>query len=183
MDLLDYKDIYKNGQPIIDDAICEQLMQLSEIVLNKHYSFVSSYDRDDLKSEAVIKAIELIKEEKFDHNKSSLKNFLYTGMRNAMQNYLYHNKKEIPQEEFYVGVSDNVSVALGEVSYSVVYSVVSDYTRRNQISIRDICDYIISMGFRVVGIPSNLQSGNMLESLKEKLVCLILWKNQSEFCH
>lgn len=92
----DIKDFYNSeGEVDISETGYENIMSLCNIVLNSHYSYVNYSDREDLISIGVLKTLELLKRTKFDPSRSSLKNYLYTGVRNEMKNYLYRTGKEV----------------------------------------------------------------------------------------
>ena len=64
------------------------------VVLRIHFYYVTNYDLiQDLTQEGYLKAYELLADGNYDPNKN-LRTFIYTGVRNAMTNYLYHHKKE-----------------------------------------------------------------------------------------
>lgn len=84
----------------------KNLMTLSEIVMNSHYSYAT--DKEDLKSVGVKKALDLLYNGGFDPSRSSLKNYLYTGMRNEMKNYLYKNSRDVPvDDEILLGINQS----------------------------------------------------------------------------
>lgn len=64
------------------------------VVLRIHFYYITDADlKQDLKQEGYLKAYELLAEGNYDPNKN-LRTFIYTGVRNAMTNYIYHTKKE-----------------------------------------------------------------------------------------
>lgn len=76
------------------------LSKLAWIVLHQHYNYVRPVElQEDLVSEAIAKAIDLCLAGEFDPTRSTLRNYLYTGMRNEMQNIMYKRRNLIPVEE------------------------------------------------------------------------------------
>ena len=64
------------------------------VVFRIHFYYVTNYDLEqDLKQEGYLKAYELLAQGNYDPNKN-LRTFIYTGVRNAMTNYMYHTNKE-----------------------------------------------------------------------------------------
>ena len=87
-----------NYFPEINQKGIDDLYKLVEIVYNCHFSYASDY-REDLYSVGLLKAIDFIKSGSYDPSRSSLKNVLYTGMRNEMKNYLHKLSKDSPVED------------------------------------------------------------------------------------
>lgn len=78
----------------------KNLCKLARIVLHQHYNYVRPIElQEDLVEEAVVKAINLCLDGNFDPTRSSIRNYLYTGMRNEMQNIMYRRRNLIPVEE------------------------------------------------------------------------------------
>jgi DNA-directed RNA polymerase specialized sigma24 family protein len=64
------------------------------VVFRIHFYYVTDYDLEmDLKQEGYLKAYSLLAEGNYDPSKN-LRTFIYTGVRNAMTNYMYHTRKE-----------------------------------------------------------------------------------------
>lgn len=64
------------------------------VVFRIHFFYVDNKDLEqDLKQEGYLKAYELLAQGNYDPNKN-LRTFIYTGVRNAMTNYMYHYNKE-----------------------------------------------------------------------------------------
>ena len=64
------------------------------VVFRIHFYYVRDPDLEmDLKQEGYLKAYELLAAGNYDPSKS-LRTFIYTGVRNAMTNYMYHHNKE-----------------------------------------------------------------------------------------
>lgn len=82
------------------ERFVRNITKLASIVLHQHYPFVRDKTmQEDLIQEAICKAIDLCKAGTFDSSRSSIRNYLYTGMRNQMQNLLSKWKREISVEE------------------------------------------------------------------------------------
>ena len=69
------------------------LRKLCEIVINTHYP--SAIGKIDLMDMGVDKCLRLLVSGKYDPNRALLKNFLYTGVRNDIGNYLHRARREV----------------------------------------------------------------------------------------
>lgn len=65
------------------------------VVFYKHFGYILDNQlKQDLFQEGYLKAYDLLNSGNYDPS-MPLRNYLYTGVRNAMTNYLYHCKKEL----------------------------------------------------------------------------------------
>lgn len=84
------------------ERLYANLRKLALIVLHCHYSFIRDEStQEDLISEAVSKAWELLASGTFDPKRSSIRNYCYSGMRNQMQNYVYKSTRSIAVPEVF----------------------------------------------------------------------------------
>lgn len=72
----------------------KDLEHLITIVLNKHFSKVHPDKKDDLRQLGWYKVFKTFSQGTFDPNRSSLKNYLYTGIRNEMGNFITKGARE-----------------------------------------------------------------------------------------
>lgn len=78
--------IINSVQSMIDNIVI--------VVFRKHFYYITDKELEaDLKQEGYLKAYELLAEGNYDPTRN-LRTFIYTGVRNAMTNYLYHHRKE-----------------------------------------------------------------------------------------
>jgi len=191
--LLDHNRIYReDGSCRIDDDLYSELRKLAEIVLNTHYANANPSDKDDLVSVGVLKGLELIVKGQFDANRASLKNYVYTGMRNEMTNYLYRNKKEIVLEEFYGFYStDRVEE---DAFFKLDYQFVCDFLNRVERpgKVNDYIKFAVVEGLKDIGFlveGDTICDSFCLNSLPDKenmiykadkLVVMFIWE-QKEF--
>lgn len=111
---VDPKDFY----PEITPQGVSDLYKLAEIVTNCHFTYVPYNEREDLTSVAILKAISFVKESEFDPSRSTLKNVLYTAMRNEMKNSLYRLSKDTPvDDEILIGANESVGTVDDSISY------------------------------------------------------------------
>jgi hypothetical protein len=76
------------------NSVQSMIQNIVTVVFRIHFYYITDRDLEqDLKQEGYLKAYELLADGNYDPNKN-LRTFIYTGVRNAMTNYMYHNKKE-----------------------------------------------------------------------------------------
>lgn len=85
------KNINEGPDDRTEDEWIKLLFSLAERVLNRYYYGYPLY-RDDLIQEGVIQANGLVNQGDFDENRSTLYNYLFTGIRNQMSNFI----KKVP---------------------------------------------------------------------------------------
>lgn len=185
MSLLAYEDVYnENGEPDIDEQVVDELQQLSQIVANNHFAYVDYHSRQDLLLEGQAKGLELIHSCRFDPDYGApLKNFVYTGMRNEMTNYLYRQKREYPVEEFYGDQNKSEGIVLD--NYDICYSDVADIVDRYKSRYGDYSGVVFE-GLNEMGFDMQVDDEiNYIEDydkdLKERLVTLCVWKIRGFF--
>jgi len=76
------------------NSVESMIQNIVTVVFRIHFYYITDRDLEqDLKQEGYLKAYELLADGNYDPTKN-LRTFIYTGVRNAMTNYMYHNKKE-----------------------------------------------------------------------------------------
>ena len=76
------------------NSVESMIQNVVTVVFRIHFYYIRDKDlEEDLKQEGFLKAYELLAEGNYDPTKS-LRTFIYTGVRNAMTNYMYHHNKE-----------------------------------------------------------------------------------------
>lgn len=77
-----------------DNSVDALILNITEVVLRTHFYYVTDRDlQQDLMQEGYLKAYELLSSGNYDPYRN-LRTFIYTGVRNAMTNYMYHTNKE-----------------------------------------------------------------------------------------
>lgn len=133
-----------------NNSVEAMITNIVTVVFRIHFYYI--YDEDlekDLKQEGYLKAYELLAEGNYDPNKN-LRTFIYTGVRNAMTNYMYHQRKEahldldtigsqnwqhyenITSDEYWKGkiyrtTEDDVDSY--EIDMSIVYDICNKYSQ------------------------------------------------------
>lgn len=186
-------------QDLLDENIlANKLVTLAEIIVRKHF-YASSNDSEDLISIGVLKALSMIKDNKFVKSKGNFASFLYTGMRNDMHNYLYHQNKfntvdidELASEIVDNTVLEDMSTSDYTIEYSLIHTVCMKFAPLYGDAIeQQVVNCIKESGFDIVGmmdssIPHTFSYCNDLlkdsysEAIRDdvigRLVGLIIWK-------
>jgi hypothetical protein len=178
------------------DVLGRKLIQLNEIIVRKHF-YASYKDKDDLVSVGVLKMLDLINEGNWDKSKGSLCNYLYSGARNSIHNYLYHQNKFplIDQEQLRdSGISDNYfSGPDCPISYGLVHSVCMHFTDAFGEGIEDaVISKLEEIGYTLEGrvkqspysvgyssVLSDRYKDYSIDDIVGRIIGLILWKKKS----
>lgn len=76
------------------NSVESMISNIVTVVFRIHFYYVKDKDlEEDLKQEGFLKAYELLATGNYDPTRN-LRTFIYTGVRNAMTNYMYHIRKE-----------------------------------------------------------------------------------------
>lgn len=181
-----------------ENILANKLVTLAEIIVRKHF-YASVNDSEDLVSIGVLKALSMINDNKFVSSKGNFASFLYTGMRNDMHNYLYHQNKfntvdidELASDIVDTSTLDNVEVSDYAIEYSLIHTVCMKFAPLFGDAIeQQVVDCIRDSGFDIIGMrdfnmPHTFSYCNdvLKDSYSElvrddiigRLVGLILWK-------
>ena len=173
----------KDGADIINGTMDQtpegllDIVKLANIVFNKHFFYFGKnpFDREDMIQESVVGALLLLKQGTFDPSRSSLKNYLYTKMRNEMQNFVYRNKKEVLLDELQeTNLSEPEEVSsLHEFSVNDVMKILQEATFSPYTELDSVCSSIIDLGF----LMPDFQSYTEIRTLRSnRLAVIIIWE-------
>ena len=185
--LLKYEDVYdEEGNPVFDEQVTEEIQELAEIVYNNHYTYKKGYDREDLIMEGIRKGIEMIKSGRYNPDYGApLRNFIYTGMRNEMTNYLYSKKKEYPVEEFYGDqkIAPEIYVDTYEVSFNDIEDICRVFRRRWGDYKKLLIDSLEDMGFEIEDVDNDdlEEREDYDKKVLERMVVLAVWRIQEYY--
>ena len=146
---LEPNNLYSNSMlGLIDNIV--------EVVVNSYFYWVEDYQfKEDLMQEGYLKAYELLKTGNYDPNQS-LRNYLYTGVRNAMTNLNYHNNKE--KHSSYDVYNDNVESSEYDVDFAIssntpfvdyeisMDSILKSCAKFNKNYLGNVLDYLRGIG-------------------------------------
>lgn len=178
------------------DLLANKLITLAEIVVRKHF-YSSINEKEDLVSIGVLKALTMINEGNFSKKKGNFATFIYTGMRNDMHNYLYHqNKFNLVDIDTMID-SGSGDFYFEDESCTIEYGIIHAVCMRFSRSIGDFLeDYVISVlsdnGYCVVGMGdsrphahnfckegiSKKYDKETLEDIISRVVGIVLWKKR-----
>ena len=166
-----------------EGSIGDMIDNIVEVVLNTHYNYITDEDtRLDLMQEGYLKAYELLKTGTYDPRRN-LRNYLYTGVRNAMTNLNYHNNKE--KHSSYDLYNDNVedseydpnfstSSSMGYVEYSVdIDQIQASCDKFNSNYIGNVADYFRSIGLSCPTSTIRVEEPN--QYIMKAIIVDIIW--------
>lgn len=180
IDWVDIESRVARGE-INSNEVGAALRKLSEIVANRHYSRVPAQTKEDIISEGVVKGMALLEEGRFDRNITSLKNYLYTGMRNQQQNFLFRSRKEIPSEDEVIPQKDMCSRS-GEIviRYEEIRNTVQKFDNCYMKYLNPLTKRLLDMGFVVSHLPESFEKSVarlpiLNDTVVEQFTCLVIW--------
>ncbi len=137
------------------DILGRKLITLAEIIIRKHF-YASVNEKDDLVSVGLVKAFSMLNDNKFNKDRGNICTYLYTGMRNDMHNYLYHqNKFNLTDISSMIdtGVDDGYfEEEYFSIPYSVVHIVCMKFIKVFGEGIEaDVLQRLKEVGFTITG--------------------------------
>lgn len=150
-------------------------VQFCTIIQRRHYGYIQGQTQEDLISVGVYKCVQLIQKGTYDCKKGPLKNFLFTGVRNEMQNYLYGFKREIPVEEVFEEEGNSFR-ELKYVTKEEVVKFLMSFRSQFRIYVHSILAYLF-----LLGVPAELPERDKIvdqDQTVRRLTCLFLWTRQ-----
>ena len=157
-------------------SIYDMVENIVQVVFHTHYSYITNPElKKDLIQTGFLKAYELLNNGNYDPT-MSLRNFLYTGIRNELHNTLYHLGKIPTASLDELAMYDNV----------VGYRQVRDYTVEEDV-VREVCskfwkqgdyypvvaNYLIKLGI-MEGVGYEEKEVN--HDLTPSIITLTLWR-------
>lgn len=158
---------------IKEGSVGEMIDNIVEVVLNTHYNYITSEElREDLIQEGYLKAYELLKIGTYDPRRN-LRNYLYTGVRNAMQNFLYHDRKEVHSDletaEIYVEAPEVVNIKVDLIKIKNMCDKYKSYGDYLPIAL----NYLKELNLYQGRIPEF--HGTIDEVIQGAIKCEIIW--------
>ena len=157
-------------------SMYEMVDNIVQVVVATHFSYITDRElRKDLMQTGFLKAYELLNNGNYDPN-LSLRNFLYTGIRNEIHNTLYH-----------LGKIPTVSLDVLDVYDNVIgYRQVRDFTVEEKI-VREVCSKFSRHGDYFPVVANYLIKIGILEgdgyketevdnNLTKSIITFTLWK-------
>lgn len=172
----------KNSDSLYSNSMLELIDNIVEVVVNSYFYWVDDYAyKQDLMQEGYLKAYELLKTGNYDPNQN-LRNYLYTGIRNAMTNLNYHNNKE--KHSSYDVLCDNVEneysprISMGSDNTFATYSididkVITSCNKFNSMYVGNIVDYLHNIG---ISCPnSNIRVESPDRIVMKAIIVDLMW--------
>ena len=156
-------------------SIYDMVSNIVQVVFYTHYSYITDPElKKDLMQTGFLKAYELLNNGNYDPT-MSLRNFLYTGIRNEIHNTLYHLGKiptvSLEGLDMYDNVVGYHQVREYEVETDVVRSVCSKFKRFGDY-FPIVCNYLISLG--ILDMKES-ETTEVNDSLTDSIITLTLW--------
>lgn len=175
-----------------NNSVEAMIENIVTVVFRIHFYYVNNEDlENDLKQEGYLKAYSLLKEGNYDPTKN-LRTFIYTGVRNAMTNYMYHTKKEshedldtvsspawqsykdITMDSYWDGkLFYNDTITMDSVDDNIVFSVCEKYKMFGNYI------YVVLNEFNKMGIYNNhfniAPDFKINTFIKDSIIGEILW--------
>ena len=126
------------------DTMLDMINNIVEVVANTYYYYVDYETKKDLMQQGYYKAYEMLRRGEYDPDQN-LRNYIFTIVRNAMTNYMYHQKKEVHAS--YEIFNDNIEVEsqcieLSQTKYTdCSYTVDIELIRKACLPYKDFGDY------------------------------------------
>lgn len=147
------------------------------VVFYKYFSYVTNEQtKQDLFQEGYLKAYELLNNGNYDPS-MSLRNFIYTGVRNTMTNYMYHHKKEnhvdleiLDKYENVIGVDDVLDY---DIDIDLIKRIINKYKIHGDY-FSSVMNYLFKIGLTThQELPSTTSINPMIE---EAVIVEVLWE-------
>lgn len=147
-----------------EDVLCKKIVDLSNIVFNRHF-YINLWEKEDLISVGVVKALSLIREGNWRKEKGNLVTFLYSGIRNEMHNYIYRVSREVCYGDFYYesdsdGVEPDENYGFLDIEFRVVREVCSCFSGYGDLTCVVVSE-LSKVGFNIL----NSECDNMVCSI------------------
>ncbi len=182
--------IYSSVEGMIDNIV--------EVVQRMFFYYVYDKDTlDDLKQEGYLMAYELLAKGEYDPSKN-LRNYLFTGVRNAMTNYMYKKNKtknDIPhdmldsaQYQDYIGATEN-DYYVGKIYTKIEYQVDYNFTEEDLKNVTDkyknfgkdlykksVSKLYDKLSLEINYTPENLDKENDVPLVYNAIMGELIWK-------
>lgn len=147
------------------------------VVFYKYFSYVTNPQvKQDLFQEGYLKAYELLESGNYDPS-MPLRNFIYTGVRNAMTNYMYHSKKEthvdlseLDKYENIVGVYD---IDDYDIDVKLIHNICDTFKEHGDFFV-PVMEYLKKIGLTNIRVEHKEQELNPM--ITEAVITLVIWE-------
>ena len=156
----------------------ENICNLCDIVISRHFYSNPSYDKEDLKQVGLYKALSLLKRSNYNPTKASLFNYLYTGIRNEIHNYVYKMSKDFVVDSAIMDTNtesicnhqlSGIDSSCLDISKETLKEVCKDKTDES-----DLSNSLSILGFKVEDFIPTYEIEN--EERTSILQAVLLWR-------
>lgn len=162
---------------MVEQSLYDIVDNIVNVVFYKHFNYITNQQlKQDLFQEGYLKAYELLNNGNYDPS-MPLRNFIYTGVRNAMHNYLYHHAKEehvdlteLDKYENIVGVYDTHDF---NIEADFIKSITDRYKRYGNFYI-PVVEYLNKLGLTNIEVQHVDQQLNPM--LEEAIITMVIWE-------
>lgn len=162
---------------MVGQSMYDIIDNIVNVVFYKYFSYVTDPQlKEDLFQEGYLKAYELLNNGNYDPT-MPLRNFIFTGVRNAMTNYLYHVKKEshtdlsdLDKYENVVGVYD---IEEYDIDIELIKSITDRYSSYGNLYV-PVIEYLNNIGITKVVVQHIEQQISPM--IQEAVITLVIWE-------
>lgn len=159
---------------MFESSFLDMVDNIVNVVLNMYFNYITDPDlREDLKQEGYLKAYEMLETGNYDPSRD-LRTYVYTGIRNSMTNYLYHDRKEkhLDVDDFYT-VEDSKEFCTYEINLNTVKDICARYNNYG-----DYTNTVLKY-FSEIGLYNGVYGKSTIKEIpyvKNAIIGEIIWK-------
>lgn len=175
-----------NDSLFITDEGVQDLRILCDIVIKKHYNFVKYSEREDLICEGYLTCLELLNSDKIDPT-LNLFNYLYSGIRNNIHNYMLRFSREIQTDFDFIENTNEVSELIDDETYhriteikkEILENTFSKFQNKAYL-LNGVLKKLEENSFHVIGYSYKEDGAEYTEDEQrdiDSIMAYILWKH------
>ena len=156
----------------------KNICNLCDIVMARHFYSNPAFDKEDLKQVGLYKALSLLQRSNYNPKKASLFNYLYTGIRNEIHNYVYKMNKDFAVDST---IMDTNTESICNTQFSGIdFSILNlqlkslDEYCKNEQDKEDLANSLTELGFKIEGYIKTDKEPNT--SRNNIIQAMFLWK-------
>ena len=162
-----------------EHSLYDIIDNIVNVVFYKYFSYVTNPSlKQDLFQEGYLKAYELINNGNYDPD-LSLRNFIFTGVRNAMTNYMYHYRKESHVDLEILDKYDNTigthDVRDFDIDINYVKSITNNFSCYGNLFI-PVVKYLNKLGIVNYKIQDNECEEKINQVILDGVITLVIWE-------
>lgn len=157
-------------------SLYEMIDNVVQVVFYTYYNYIKDSElKKDLFQIGYLKAYELLNNGNYDPSQS-LRNFIYTGVRNEMHNTLYHLNKiqtvDLDQLDKYDNIVGYHSTTDYSIEVKYVYDICSKFSRNGDY-FPAVNNYLVDLG--IVHNDKLIVNSDLDSKMLEGITSLVLW--------